>query len=64
MSPEDETIQRWHDRDKSGWWILFNMDQISGPPLALVENGFLRGTKGSNRDGSDLLQSDPDGFTD
>jgi len=39
MSPEDETIQMWHDRDKSGWWILFNMDQIIGQPLALVENG-------------------------
>ncbi len=38
------TIQakRWHDRDKSAWWILIGLLPVIGPIWALVENGFLR----------------------
>ncbi|KLN59325.1 hypothetical protein WH96_18325 [Kiloniella spongiae] len=44
-------IKRWHDRDKSGWWILINLVPYIGGIWALVENGFLRGTAGPNRFG-------------
>jgi len=48
-------IKRWHDRDKSGWWILINLIPIIGWLWALIENGFLRGTEGPNRFGADPL---------
>ncbi len=51
------SIKRWHDRDKSGWWILINLLPLIGVIWALVENGFLAGTSGSNRFGSDPLGS-------
>lgn len=47
--------KRWHDRDKSAWWILIGLLPIIGPIWALVENGFLRGTEGQNRFGPDPL---------
>ncbi len=43
--------KRWHDRDKSAWWILVNFIPVIGPFWALVENGFLPGTPGDNRFG-------------
>jgi uncharacterized membrane protein YhaH (DUF805 family) len=46
-------IKRWHDRDKSGWWILINLLPFIGGIWALVENGFLKGTSGQNRFGAD-----------
>ena len=48
-------VKRWHDRDKSGWWILINFIPIIGL-WALVENGFLSGTEGKNRFGEDPLE--------
>lgn len=48
------SIKRWHDRDKSGWWVLINFIPVIGWIWALVENGFLRGTQGPNRYGEDL----------
>ncbi len=47
------TVKRWHDRDKSGWWILIGMIPIIGPIWQFVETGCLRGTIGSNRYGPD-----------
>lgn len=47
--------KRWHDRDKSGWWILINFVPLIGPIWALVENYFLSGTEGPNRFGVDPL---------
>jgi uncharacterized membrane protein YhaH (DUF805 family) len=49
------TIKRWHDRDKSGWWVLINLIPIIGDIWSLVENGFLKGTSGDNRFGPDPL---------
>lgn len=46
-------VKRWHDRDKSGWWILVGLIPIVGPLIALVQTGFLRGTVGRNRYGDD-----------
>ncbi len=48
-------IKRWHDRDKSGWWVLINFVPIIGGIWALVENGFLAGTPGPNQYGPDPL---------
>jgi uncharacterized membrane protein YhaH (DUF805 family) len=45
------SIKRWHDRDKSGWWVLVNLIPLVGWLWALIENGFLRGTLGPNRFG-------------
>ena len=45
------TIRRWHDRNKSGWWLLINFIPLVGGIWSLVENGFLGGTPGANRFG-------------
>ena len=44
-------VKRWHDRDKSGWWVLISFIPIIGPIWALIENGFLAGNDGENRFG-------------
>lgn len=49
------TIKRWHDREKSGWWILIGLVPLIGPIWALVETGFLHGTVGPNQYGPDPL---------
>lgn len=48
-------IKRWHDRDKSGWWILIVLIPLVGFIWYVVEAGFLRGTEGPNRFGEDPL---------
>ncbi len=53
------SIKRWHDRDKSGWWILINLIPVIGTLWALIENGFLAGSAGSNRFGPDPLAERP-----
>lgn len=45
--------KRWHDRDKSAWWILIALVPGIGPLWALVENGLLPGSMGDNRFGAD-----------
>ena len=49
------SIKRWHDRGKSGWWILIAMIPIIGPIWALVETGFLEGDPGDNQYGPNPL---------
>jgi uncharacterized membrane protein YhaH (DUF805 family) len=49
------SIKRWHDRDKSGWWILIGLIPLVGPIWALIETGFLPGTEGTNQYGPDPL---------
>lgn len=49
------SIKRWHDRDKSGWWVLIGIIPIIGGIWALVETGFLEGTSGPNQYGPDPL---------
>jgi uncharacterized membrane protein YhaH (DUF805 family) len=44
-------IKRFHDRDKSGWWVLIGLIPIIGSIWLLIELGFLRGTDGPNRFG-------------
>jgi uncharacterized membrane protein YhaH (DUF805 family) len=49
------SIKRWHDRDKSGWWVLIVFVPIIGGLWALIETGFLAGTGGPNQYGPDPL---------
>jgi uncharacterized membrane protein YhaH (DUF805 family) len=50
--------KRYHDRDKSAWWILIYLIPVIGPFWQLIELGFLKGTDGSNRFGADPLGTD------
>jgi uncharacterized membrane protein YhaH (DUF805 family) len=49
--------KRYHDRDKSAWWILICLIPIIGGIWQLVELGCLRGTEGSNDYGPDPAHS-------
>lgn len=48
-------IKRFHDRGKSGWWVLIGLIPVVGSIWYLVELGFLRGTRGPNQYGPDTL---------
>jgi uncharacterized membrane protein YhaH (DUF805 family) len=52
-------VKRYHDRDKSGWWILILFIPIIGLIWYIVELGFLPGTPGPNRYGPDPLAAEP-----
>jgi len=43
--------KRWHDVDKSAWWILINLVPAVGGLIALVFNGLVAGTPATNRFG-------------
>lgn len=45
------SAKRFHDRDKSGVWVLIVFVPLIGPFWQLIENGFLAGTPGGNRFG-------------
>lgn len=47
------SVKRWHDRDKSGWWVLIWFVPLIGTVWAFVETGFFAGTSGINRFGAD-----------
>lgn len=49
-------VKRWHDRDKTGWWLLINFVPLIGAIWALIETGFKEGTQGENRFGNDPLE--------
>jgi uncharacterized membrane protein YhaH (DUF805 family) len=49
--------KRYHDRDKSAWWILIAFIPIVGPIWQLIELGLLRGTDGANDYGPDPCHS-------
>ena len=51
------SVKRWHDRNKSGRWVLINLVPVVGWLWHLIECGFLRGTIGPNRFGQDQLRS-------
>src|SRR5262245_54404523 len=48
-------IKRFHDRDKSGWWVLIGLIPIIGAIWLLIELGFLQGTSGPNRFGPPVM---------
>ena len=47
--------KRWHDRNKSAWWILIGLVPLVGAIWFIVECGCLAGTKGPNNYGPDPL---------
>jgi len=50
-------IKRWHDLDRSGWWVLINLIPCVGFLWSFVVLGFFKGTTGPNRFGPDPLQT-------
>lgn len=48
-------VKRWHDRNKSGLWVLIGFIPYIGGIWVLVECGCLRGTDGPNAYGPDPL---------
>ena len=54
------SIKRWHDRNKSGWWVLIGLIPVIGEIWVLIECGFLPGTEGVNAYGvENQLPTDP-----
>lgn len=49
-------VKRWHDRNKSGFWVFIGLVPYIGSIWQFVECGCLRGTDGPNRYGEDPLQ--------
>ncbi len=47
--------KRYHDRDKSAWWMLIVFIPIVGWLWQLIECGLLKGSDGPNRFGDDPL---------
>jgi len=45
------SAKRWQDRDRSPWWVLVALVPVVGWLWALVDNGFVRGSRGPNRFG-------------
>ena len=45
-------VRRFHDQDKSGWWVLIGLVPLLGGLIVLVFM-FLEGTRGPNRFGPD-----------
>ena len=48
------SVKRWHDRDRSGAWVLIYLIPVIGVLWTLVVNGLRRGSAGTNRFGADL----------
>ena len=46
-------VKRFHDRGKTGWWVLIALVPVIGGLWYLIECGFLRGTIGPNAYGPD-----------
>ena len=52
-------VKRWHDRDRSAWWLLTLLIPLFGLLFMiwiLIEIWLLKGTDGANRFGQDPLQ--------
>jgi uncharacterized membrane protein YhaH (DUF805 family) len=45
------SAKRWHDRDRSAWWVLIVLVPLIGQLWTLIDNGFVPSTKGPNRFG-------------
>lgn len=48
-------VKRWHDRGKSGWWVLINLIPVIGVIWSFIELGLLKGDGGPNQYGADPL---------
>ncbi len=54
-------IKRWHDRGKSGWWVLICLVPVVGLLWAIVECGAFPGTPEEND--FEMVDGDPVGAT-
>ena len=52
--------KRWHDQDKSAFWLFINFIPFAGPIWTIIQNGFVPGTRGPNRFGTDPLDIQKD----
>ena len=43
--------KRWHDQDRSAWWILIGLIPFVGGLISLIMCGFIAGSPGPNRFG-------------
>ena len=50
------SAKRWHDHNKSAWWVLIQLIPGIGAVWAIVELGCLKGNLGPNRFGPDPLE--------
>ena len=50
-------IKRWHDLDRSGWWVLVNLIPGLGGLYTLIMCGLIKGTSGPNKFGPDPLEN-------
>ncbi len=57
------SVKRWHDRGKSGWWVLIALVPVIGSLWVLIECGFLAGDEGYNDYGPDPLTPITDATT-
>ena len=46
-------IKRWHDLNKSGWWVLINLVPVIGQIWVFIACGCFKGTAGTNRYGTE-----------
>lgn len=44
-------VKRWHDRGRSGWWVVIGLVPLIGNLWGLIECGFLAGTSSGNKYG-------------
>ena len=44
-------VKRWHDRGRSGWWMLIGVLPVIGWLWMFIECGFLDGDPGANKYG-------------
>lgn len=49
--------KRWHDRNRSGWWVLILLVPVLGMVWTLVENGLLPGDAQANGYGPPLVEA-------
>lgn len=52
-------VKRWHDRDRSGLWLLINLVPGIGQMWTVIECGFIAGTPGANRYGPAPARTTP-----
>ncbi len=52
-------VKRWHDRGRSGWWVLVGLVPVLGQVWALIDCGLLPGTAGGNRYGGAVSRGVP-----
>ena len=51
------SIKRYHDRNKSGWWLLILLVPVIGSIWYFIETACLSGTAGPNAYGPDPLKT-------